>query len=92
MEKSFNGDFAKLVPKNNIARRLLSTTYVYVEENKTFYFRFLDRDGTGIKSSPALDEPLESSTDYDSQLEDMGDETQDPGHFTISFNIYMIEI
>ena len=36
MADTFNGDFARLVPRNQVAQRLFSATYIYVEENKTF--------------------------------------------------------
>ena len=44
MADTFNGEFARLVPRNQLAQRLLSATYIYVEENKTFHMRFLQRN------------------------------------------------
>lgn len=69
MAETFNGDFARLVPRNQVAQRLFSTTYIYVEENKTFHMRFLQRNIISSEMLIASEEPVESSTDYDSQLE-----------------------
>ncbi len=66
MSDTFNGDFARLVPRNQIAHRLFSATCIYVEENKTFHLRFLKRNNVSNGMLAASDEPVESSTDYDS--------------------------
>ena len=88
MTDSLNGDFARLVPRNPIAQRLMSATYIYVEENKTFHLRFLRRDNVGSEIPTASDQPVESSTDYDSQLEGEieGSQLEDSGYFVLSFN------
>ncbi len=88
MADTFNGDFARLLPRNQIAQRLFSATYIYVEENKTFHMRFLQRKIVGSEMPTASDEPVESSTDYDSQLEDEteGFQMEDSGYFILSFD------
>ena len=63
MADTFNGDFARLIPRNQIAQRLFSATCVYVEENKTFHLRFLKLNNDGNELSSAPHEPVESSTD-----------------------------
>ena len=88
MADTFNGDFARLVPRNQIAQRLFSATYIYVEENKTFHMRFLQRKIVSSEMPTAPDEPVESSTDYDSQLEGgtEGLQMEDSGYFVLSFD------
>ncbi|MCJ1391563.1 hypothetical protein MMC18_004427 [Xylographa bjoerkii] len=86
MADTFNGDFARLIPRNQTALRLFSTMCVYVEENKTFHLRFLQQNNASSEMPTALDEPVESSTDFDSQLEGEGPQTQDSGYFVLSFN------
>ena len=88
MADTFNGDFARLVPRNQIAQRLFSTTYIYVEENKTFHMRFLQRNIVNSEMPIASEEPVESSTDYDSQLEGetQGSQMEDLGYFVLSFD------
>ena len=88
MTDSFNGDFARLVPRNPTAQRLFSATYIYVEENQTFHLRFLRRNNASSEMPTASDQPVESSTDYDSQLEDEieGSQMEDSGYFVLSFN------
>ena len=79
---TYNGDFARLVPRNQVAQRLFSASYIYVEENKTFHLRFLQRENINSKMP---DEPVESSTDYASSLE--GDIIQEhSGYFVLSFD------
>lgn len=85
---SFTGEFAKLVPHNRAAQLLFSKTYVYVGKNDdTFHLKFMEN--TGNESVVTSDEPVESSTDYDSQPTDtQGSETtrsQVRGHFVLSF-------
>lgn len=85
----FNGDFAKLTPRNRVAQLLFSKTYVYVEENNTFHLKFMDcTDNEKLLSS---DEPVESSTDHDTHLETdtEGSDLRNVhhlGHFILSFN------
>jgi len=88
MSDTFNGDFARLVPRNQIAHRLFSATCIYVEENKTFHLRFLKRNNVSSGMLAASDEPVESSTDYDSQLgsETEGFQMEDSGYFVLSFD------
>ena len=88
MADTFNGDFARLVPCNKIAQRLFSATYIYVEENKTFHMRFLQRNIVSSEMSITSEEPVESSTDYDSQLEGEteGFRMEDSGYFVLSFD------
>ena len=88
MADTFKGDFARLVPRNQIAQRLFSATYVYVEENKTFHMRFLQRNIASSELPRASDDPVESSTDYDSQLEGEteGFQMEDSGDFVLSFD------
>ena len=86
MADIFNGDFARLVPRNRIAQRLFSATQIYIEDNKTFHLRFLQRDD--VSSQTALDEPVESSTDYDSQVEGEieGFRPENSGYFVLSLD------
>ena len=89
MADIFNGDFARLVPRNHIAQLLFSETYVYAEKSDTFHFQFMNRTGRG--SLPVSEEPVESSTDYDSYHESDIDSSgptgiQNLGHFVFSFN------
>ena len=88
MADIFSGDFARLVPRNHIAQRLFSATCIYIEENKTFDLRFLQRNNAGSEMPTALDQPVESSTDYDSQLEgeNEGSQMEDLGYFVLSLN------
>lgn len=88
MADTFNGDFARLVPRNQTAQRLFSATCIYVEENKTFHLRFLQRNNASSKMPTTSDEPVESSTDYDSQLEGEieGLQMEDSGYFVLSFD------
>lgn len=88
MADTFNGDFARLVPRNQIANRLFSATYIYVKENKTFHMRFLQRNTVISEMPTASKEPVESSTDYDSQLEGEteGCQMEGSGYFVLSFD------
>lgn len=88
MSGTFNGDFARLVPRNQIAQRLFSATCIYVEENKTFHLRFLQCNNASNEIPLASDEPVESSTDYDSQIEGGNEEFQlkDSGYFVLSLD------
>ena len=61
MTSTFTGDFAVLIPNNHLAQCLFSKTYVYVEKNDTFHMRFMDL----TEPVPVLEEPVESSTEYD---------------------------
>lgn len=61
------GDFAWLIPRNHVAQRLFSRTYAYVEKNDEFHLRFMN--STGSEPLPAADEPVESSTEYDTHLD-----------------------
>lgn len=85
----FNGDFAKLKPSNRVAQLLFSRTYVYLEKNDTFHLRFMNRtESEGLSSS---DEPVESSTDYETHLDTDSEgsnlkSVQNLGHFILSFN------
>ncbi len=64
----FTGGFAKLVPYNHAAQMLFSRTYIYVEKKDTFHLKFMEQ--TGREALPTSDEPVESSTDFDSQPTD----------------------
>lgn len=66
MSDTFNDDFVRLVPCNQIAHHLFLTTCIYVEENKTFYLRFLKRNNVSNEMLAASDELVKSFTDYDS--------------------------
>ena len=67
---------------------LFSATYIYVEENKTFHLRFLQRDNTSSEMSAASDQPVESSTEYDTQPEgeNEGSQIGNSGYFVLSLN------
>ena len=89
MAGAFNGDFAILTPRNHLAQLLFSETYVSIEKNDTFHFRFMKRTGSGWR--PVSDEPVESSTDYDTHVDTDTEESidkgiQHTGHFVLSFN------
>lgn len=88
MADAFNGDFVRLVPRNQIAQRLFSATCMYVEENKTFHLRFMQWNHASSEKPAAPYEAVESSTDYDSQLEGEteGFQTEDSGYFVLSFD------
>ena len=86
----FNGDFARLIPRNRVAQLLFSKTYVYVEKNDTFHLQFMDCSDDNAKLL-SFDEPVESSTDYDSHAETdtEGSDLRNIhhlGHFILSFN------
>ena len=89
MADIFYGDFAKLVPRNHVAQLLFSETLLYVEKNDTFHLKFMNR--TGSESVTTSDEPVESSTDYDSHPGTDADDSQSKviqniGHFVLSFD------
>lgn len=88
MADKFNVDFARLVPRNQIAQHLFSTTRIYVDENKTFHLRFLQSNNASSEIPTASDEPVESSTDYESQIEGGTEDFQmiNLGYFVLSFN------
>lgn len=46
-----------------VAQVLFTETFPYVEKNDSFHLQFMDR--TGSELLPALYEPVESSTDYE---------------------------
>lgn len=62
MADKFNVDFARLVPRNQVAQHLFSATRIYVDENKSFHLRFLQSNNASVKylqrqmnpSSPSL--------------------------------------
>ena len=86
MADEFNGDFARLVPKNHFARQLFNATYVYVTEKNTFHLQFLDRDCEGAGDTLTPDECFESSTDYDDDVDDASRGAPNPDHFLLSFD------
>lgn len=86
---SFTGDFAKLVPRNHVAQILFSKTYIYVKENNTFHVQFMNC--TDSERLPHINEPVESSTDYDTHPdtdpEGSGAKSvPNLGHFILSFD------
>ena len=64
---SFNGDFARLVPRNHVAQVLFSRTIAYVDKNDMFHLRFMER--TPREPSSPSTEPVEESTEYDTYSE-----------------------
>ena len=78
----FNGDFARLTPLNNVARRGFSKAFAYVEQHSSFHLAFMSQ--ATREHTLVSDEPVESSTDYDTHpdTEDEGDS----GQFILSFN------
>ena len=87
MGSGFTGDFAKLTPRNLIAQRLFSKVYAYVEQDDAFHLAFMKC--TPSEQLSALDEPVKSSTEYDSHIDaDTEDhEAQRPektGYFVLS--------
>ena len=84
MASTFSGDFAKLVPRNRVAQRLFSTTWLFVDKNNTFHLRFMDRTGSNRLVAP--DEPVESSTEYETNADTDDEDSQlNFGHFVLSF-------
>lgn len=89
MAASFNGNFAKLVPRNHIAQTLFSRTVVYLDKNDTiFHLRFIDRRVT--EQLQVSCEPVEESTDYDTSPDAESEHSlsygaQYAGHFVLSF-------
>lgn len=89
MSYAFNGDFARLVPRNRVAQVLFSDTVFYVEQNKTFHLRFIERK---VNISPqASSEPVEESTEYDTYPETDSEDSrvkgvEQAGHFVLSFH------
>lgn len=89
MTDAFNGDFARLVPRNRVAQLLFSDTVVYVQQNETFHLRFIERN---VNESPhASSEPVEDSTEYDTYPETDVEHSrarsiEQAGHFVLSFN------
>ena len=84
MATTFSGDFARLVPRNRVAQRLFSDTWLFVDKTNTFHLRFMNR--TGSEQLVALDEPVESSTEYETSVDTASEESQlNSGHFVFSF-------
>ena len=89
MASDFNGDFARLVPRNSLAQVLFSKTWLFVEKNDTFHLQFMTR--TGDEPSRASSEPVEESTEYETYPDTDGEDSQlkgmqNSGHFIFSFN------
>ena len=89
MASTFSGDFARLRPNNHVAQSLFSKTFVYVEKNDEFHLRFMDL--TDRQPPTALEEPVESSTDYDTHADSDAEDprarrSQHSGHFIFSFD------
>ena len=84
MTTTFSGDFARLMPRNRVAQRLFSETWLFVDKNNTFHLRFMNRTGSERLVGP--DEPVESSTEYETNVETDGEDSQlNSGHFVLSF-------
>ena len=84
MATAFYGNFARLVPRNRVAQRLFSETWLFVDENNTFHLRFMDRTGSERLVGP--EEPVESSTEYETAASaDDEDSPLNYGHFVFSF-------
>ena len=65
MTRLFNGDFARLIPRNQVAQTLYSATRMYVDEHQTFHLRFLQSNAEKIPI-----EPVEAASEYDTMKED----------------------
>lgn len=63
MTSSFNGDFARLVPRNRASQVLFFETIAYVDKNDTFCLQFMER--ALAEAYHASSESLENPTDYD---------------------------
>ena len=64
MQQDSAGDFARLRPSNQLAKHLFSRCYLYVKEEDPFHLQFMI---TLPNQPPAsTEDPVESSTDYDS--------------------------
>lgn len=70
MARSFQGDFARLIPRNQVAHTLYSAARIYVDKHQTFHLRFLES-----VAEPMPIEPVESSTEYDTMTEDEQSQT-----------------
>ena len=89
MSSEFNGDFAKLTPRNSVAQRLFSKAYAYVEQNSAFHLSFMIC--TPGEQLSRFDEPVESSTEYDTHLDtdaenDDAQRLQNIGYFILSLH------
>ena len=83
MADQVDGEFARLVPSNQVARRLFSRCFVYSEEQDPFHLQFMIPLAS---EAQAGEEPLEDSTEYDSYHSSRDDdETLRSGYFSISF-------
>lgn len=85
MATEYSGDFARVLPVNQLAKRLFSRCYMYAKEADPFHLNFMVPLPHG--QPVANDEPFESSTDYDSHYSDDIDinETLQWGSFILSF-------
>ncbi len=85
MATEYSGDFARVLPVNQLAKRLFSRCYMYAQDADPFHLNFMVPLPHG--QPVANDEPFESSTDYDSHYSDDVDidETLQWGSFILSF-------
>ena len=89
MTTAFSSDFARLVPRDQVAQMLFLQTFVYVEKNDTFHLQLIDR--TGSEPFPGSGEPVEESTEHETSPDTDTEESrfkriQNPGHFVLSFD------
>lgn len=87
MSTAFNGDFARLVPRNYAAQVLFSHTVIYLGKNETFHLRFIEV----IEPFRASSEPVEDSTEYDTDPNTDAEDSRfksivQAGHFVLSFH------
>lgn len=83
MATKYTGDFARVLPVNQLAKRLFSRCYLYARDKDPFHLNFMVPLPEG--QPVASDEPFESSTDYDSHYSDDIDESLQWGSFILSF-------
>ncbi|ERF71973.1 hypothetical protein EPUS_07443 [Endocarpon pusillum Z07020] len=89
MTSSFNGDFARLVPRNRASQVLFSETIAYVDKNDTFHLRFMER--ALAEAYHASSESPEDTTDYDSPHDAIDRDLQlkdipNSGYYVFSFD------
>ena len=82
MSTSYDYEIARLVPSNELARRLFSRCYIYCLEGDPWHLNFMISTG---QEEPRSDEPIESSTEYDTGSENTSRILQHVGYFTLSF-------
>ena len=84
MATQYSGDFARVLPFNRLARRLFASCFVYARNEDPFHLNFMVP--LPDEQVFADDEPIESSTDYESHFSEDVDESLQWGCFVLSFD------